>query len=113
MASLPTHSLPENWFVFSEAESLAQQCVNDILHMAKQAIQQKGSFHFITAGGSTPNRCYQLLSEKQADWQHWHIYMGDERVLPFNHADRNSQALLTHWLNKQKKRQLLLKEWLN
>lgn len=101
MASLATYSLPSNWVVFSDAESLAQQCVADILLRAKLAIQQKGSFHFMTAGGTTPNRCYQLLSEKQADWSHWHIYMGDERVLPFNHAERNSQALLLHWLNKQ------------
>mgnify|MGYP000035302052 CR=1 FL=1 len=106
MASLPTdglsiNALPDNWTVFNEAESLAQQCVEEVLQIADQAIKERGSFHFITAGGSTPNRCYQILSEKQADWQHWHIYMGDERVLPFNNAERNSQALLTHWLNKQ------------
>ncbi|GAB6069150.1 6-phosphogluconolactonase [Thiomicrorhabdus hydrogeniphila] len=93
--------LPQNWQLFDDAESLAQHCVQEILQIADKAIQQNGAFHFITAGGSTPNRCYQLLSEQQADWQHWHIYMGDERVLPFNNEERNSQALLTHWLNKQ------------
>lgn len=92
-------SLPENWQVFSDSESLAQQLVEEILLMADKAIKQNGAFHFITAGGSTPNRCYQLLAERQADWKSWHIYMGDERVLPFNHSERNSQALLAHWLS--------------
>ncbi|BCN94392.1 hypothetical protein THMIRHAM_21770 [Thiomicrorhabdus immobilis] len=92
------NTLPENWLVFDEAEQLAQKLTSEILQIAQQAIQQKGAFHFVTAGGSTPNRCYQLLSQAQADWQYWHIYMGDERVLPFNHPERNSQALLNHWL---------------
>ncbi|MDX1352289.1 MAG: 6-phosphogluconolactonase [Thiomicrorhabdus sp.] len=92
--------LPDNWCVFDDAESLAQQLVAEILQIAEHAIQETGAFHFITAGGSTPNRCYQLLAECQADWKHWHIYMGDERVLPFNHPERNSQALLNNWLNK-------------
>ncbi|WP_040727369.1 6-phosphogluconolactonase [Thiomicrorhabdus sp. Kp2] len=92
-------SLPENWQVFDNSEALAQQCVEEILQIADRAIQKYGAFHFITAGGSTPNRCYQLLAERHADWKNWHIYMGDERVLPFNHSERNSQALLSHWLS--------------
>ncbi len=92
-------SLPANWQLFDDAETLAQQLVEEILNIADQAIQKRGAFHFVTAGGSTPNRCYQLLAERQADWKNWHIYMGDERVLPFNHAERNSQALLKYWLS--------------
>lgn len=94
------NTLPENWHLFDEAEQLAQQLTLEILQIAQQAIQQKGAFHFVTAGGSTPNRCYQLLSQAQADWQHWHIYMGDERVLPIDDNERNSQALLKNWLEK-------------
>lgn len=92
-------ALPANWQVFTSSEKLAEQLVDEILHLADEAIQQKGSFHFITAGGSTPNQCYALLSKCEADWKKWHIYMGDERVLPFSHSERNSQALLTHWLS--------------
>lgn len=91
--------LTKDWHVFSEAEELAQELTKKILKLAEKAIKKRGAFHFITAGGSTPNRCYQLLSEAQADWKNWHIYMGDERVLPFLNEERNSQALLTHWLS--------------
>jgi len=92
-------NLPRNWHVFSNAEQLAQSLVAEILQLAQQAINERGAFHLITAGGSTPNRCYQILAECQADWKNWHIYMGDERVLPFNNPERNSQALLSHWLS--------------
>lgn len=92
-------NLPEDWQVFDDAEQLAQELTTEILTQAKKAIDARGAFHFITAGGTTPNRCYRLLSKAKADWEKWHIYMGDERVLRFNDAERNSQALLKHWLN--------------
>ena len=91
--------LPKDWHVFADAEALAQELTHKILKQADKAIKKRGSFHFITAGGSTPNRCYQLLSQADADWKNWHIYMGDERVFPFLNPERNSQALLTHWLS--------------
>jgi len=91
-------NLPDNWQVFEGAEQLAQTLTATILETAEASIKKKGSFHFITAGGTTPNRCYDLLSDADADWSKWHIYMGDERVLPFTNSERNSQALLIHWL---------------
>ena len=91
--------LPDNWKLCDSAEQLAQQLAQAILTLADKAIMNHGAFHFITAGGTTPNRCYEILSQAQADWDKWHIYLGDERVLPFVNAERNSQALLEHWLN--------------
>ena len=92
--------VPDNWRVFNTAETLAQQLTQEILALAEHAIATHGAFHFMTAGGSTPNRCYQLLSQADADWAHWHIYMGDERVLPSEDKARNSQALCKNWLAK-------------
>lgn len=99
MTTQPKPNLPSDWRVFDDSEQLAQTLTKQVLQQAEQAIQQRGAFHFITAGGTTPNRCYQLLSQAEADWAHWHVYMGDERVLPVDDAERNSQALRQHWLN--------------
>lgn len=93
--------LPENWLTMPTAEMIAQSIVDVILIAAKSAIESTGSFHLITAGGSTPNRCYELLSTQMADWKNWHLYMGDERCYSENHPDRNSVALTRHWLSKQ------------
>lgn len=95
-------NLPDGWQVFPDGEQLAVTLVDEVLLLAKQAVAKHGAFHFITAGGTTPNRCYQLLAERQADWQSWHIYMGDERVLDVDNPERNSQALLQNWLKKSK-----------
>lgn len=92
--------LPQGWCLFDEAESLAKQAVNLIIETAEQSIAERGVFHMVTAGGSTPNRCYELLREqKHQAWSKWFIYMGDERVLPVDDPERNSAALQQAWLS--------------
>lgn len=94
-------NLPAGWQVFDNAEILAQQAVAMIVQHAEQAISERGAFHLVTAGGTTPNRCYQLLAERtDQDWSNWYIYMGDERVLPLNDPERNATALNQAWLSK-------------
>lgn len=93
------NDLPEGWRVFDEAESLAQQAVKLILDLAEEAITQRGEFHLVTAGGTTPKRCYELLREHHQAWSKWFIYMGDERVLPLDDPERNSRALNQAWLS--------------
>jgi 6-phosphogluconolactonase len=101
MARQLESELPNGWQVFDDAEVLAQQAVALIIQQAQQAIETRGAFHLVTAGGTTPNRCYQLLGElDNQDWSNWFIYMGDERVLPVDDAQRNSVALNQAWLSK-------------
>lgn len=92
------NSLPSHWQVFNTAEDVAQTVTKELLKLAQKSIQKKGNFKLVTAGGTTPNRCYQLLSQQEADWSNWHIYMGDERCLPVDDPERNSVSLSQHWL---------------
>lgn len=92
--------LPPGWHLFDDAESLAQQAVKLIVKTAEQAIAERGAFYLVTAGGTTPNRCYELLREqKHQDWSKWFIYMGDERVLALDDPQRNSISLYQAWLS--------------
>lgn len=94
-------TLPENWQIFETPQAVADFTVKTLLESAQKAISQREAFHLVTAGGSTPMACYQklsTLSAKDADWQNWHIYMGDERCLPKQDAERNSLALQQAWL---------------
>lgn len=97
-------SFPDNWQVFDSSQAVAQQVCDVLITQANQAILKNDAFHFVTAGGSTPNRVYELLAELEVqqpnitDWQKWHIYLGDERVLPVGDSERNSQMLRQHWL---------------
>lgn len=92
------HSLPTNWVIFDKAEEVASALAQKLLSLAQQAIAEKGAFTLVTAGGTTFQKCYEYLSQSDADWHQWHIYMGDERCLPADDKDRNSVALTQAWL---------------
>ncbi len=58
---------------------------------ARTALQERGAFHLVLAGGNTPRALYQRLQELDTDWSRWHIWYGDERCLPADDAERNSR----------------------
>lgn len=71
---------------------------------ARQAVQACGRFSVALAGGNTPRRTYELLSQEPlrglVPWQHTHIFWGDERCVPVddprNNARMARQMLLDH-----------------
>lgn len=79
-----------NWHCLETADQVAQAACQQILNAAGHAIAEHGAFKLVLAGGSTPEKVYRLLAQANADWANWHIYYGDERCLPADHADRNS-----------------------
>ena len=72
------------------ATAVAERASKLILAAAKEAIDRRGAFTLVLAGGSTPAACYQLLAASEADWHRWHIYFGDERCLDPKDPERNS-----------------------
>jgi len=88
------------WHVFDSPGSLAAAAVVAILAAARVAIAERGAFHLVLAGGTTPKRVYETLGGESADWQHWHIYFGDERCLPPDDAERNSRMAVEAWLSR-------------
>lgn len=86
------------WQWFDSDVAVRQAASRLIAQAASDAIQTRGAFHFVLAGGSTPRAVYQTLNELDTDWTAWHIYYGDERVLPPDHPDRNSKMANEAWL---------------
>ncbi len=74
-------------------DDVAATAVDLILEAANQAINVRGIFRIVLAGGTTPEKVYRLLVNQECNWNQWHFYLGDERCLPENHEDRNSQML--------------------
>jgi 6-phosphogluconolactonase len=79
-----------DWTVLDNPDEVARTACQRILAAAEQAIKKYGKFHIVLAGGSTPEKTYELLSRESSDWKFWHIWFGDERCLPQDHPDRNS-----------------------
>lgn len=88
------------WHAVAGERILQQTAIETILANAARAIQERGQFHLVLAGGNTPRGIYQELSAAQTDWSAWHIYFGDERCLPPADPARNSrmaeEVLLAH-----------------
>ena len=88
------------WSKFENAQTVAQSACDQILILAASAIEQRGIFRIVLAGGSTPQLTYELLSQQDSDWANWVVYFGDERCLPADHADRNSVMAQHSLFNK-------------
>ena len=88
------------WHILETAEQVATAAYWQILDAAEHAIAEHGTFKLVLAGGSTPEKVYRLLAQADADWANWHIYYGDERCLPVDHADRNSLMATQAFLGK-------------
>jgi len=87
------------WRGYNTTAELEQAAAQAILHAAQQAISQRGAFHIVLAGGTTPRRVYESLRKTNADWAAWHVYFGDERCLPPDHTERNSRMAAQAWLD--------------
>lgn len=87
------------WHPQAGPAELKQYALSAIRQAAEQSIRQRGSFHLVLAGGSTPRQVYAELHNTETDWSRWHIYFGDERCLPPEHAERNSRMAAEVWLD--------------
>jgi 6-phosphogluconolactonase len=81
-----------------DARALASRASERVLAAADSARAECGAFHIALAGGSTPRALYELLAQSGADFAQWHIYFGDERAVPPDHADSNFRMASEAWL---------------
>jgi len=89
--------------VLADPETLARAAASRFAGLARESVAARGRFAVALAGGSTPRRVYELLAGEEfreaVDWENVHVYFGDERAVPFDHADSNyrmaSESLLS------------------
>jgi 6-phosphogluconolactonase len=88
------------WVEFQSAEDIALAAADTIEEHARFAIQQRGEFKLVLAGGSTPVACYELLAKRKLQWDYWKLFYGDERCLAQDDAERNSSIVAATGLTK-------------
>jgi 6-phosphogluconolactonase len=89
--------------VFADPEAVAAEAARRIVELARAAVDERGAFSIALSGGSTPRRVYELLAggefRDEVDWPNVHVFFGDERMVPPDHAESNyrmaSEALLS------------------
>ncbi len=89
--------------VFPDLEALSPPPAERLAACAEEAVAARGRFMLALAGGSTPRRLYELLADSYRDrlpWNRTHLFGGDERCVPPDHADSNyrmaREALIDH-----------------
>lgn len=79
--------------VFDDTAALIAATADEIVRMARMAVDARGRFVWALAGGSTPRDVYHLLASdpcrERMPWNAIHCFWGDERHVPPDDADSN------------------------
>jgi len=78
-----------NFTRFPNGEAVAHAAAEAVRAACLEAVAERGLFHWVLAGGTSPRRCYALLRSADLPWDRVHCWFGDERLLPQGDADRN------------------------
>ncbi|MDQ6950827.1 MAG: 6-phosphogluconolactonase [Mariprofundales bacterium] len=81
-----------NFTRFCNGEAVATAAAEAVAVECRRAVAARGCFHWVLAGGSSPQRCYQLLRSVDLPWDRVHCWFGDERLLPTGDSERNETA---------------------
>lgn len=93
--------MTNNLIVLDDLKALALEAAARFISIGSAALQRSGRFTVALSGGSTPRALYEVLARDHQDfaWDKVHVFWGDERCVPPDHADSNfnlaQQALLS------------------
>lgn len=86
------HSEPDI-IISDDREALNREAAERFVAAARDAVAERGRFMVALSGGSTPKALFELLAtdewRDQVDWSRTHLFWGDERYVPKDHADSN------------------------
>jgi 6-phosphogluconolactonase len=89
--------------IYGSSEELSATAAREFAARAEEAIEERGRFAVVLAGGSTPETMYGILARDytgRIDWSKIYVFFGDERSVPPHHEDSNlkmaSEVLLDH-----------------
>lgn len=92
--------------VFPDAEAVAVAAAEAFARAAERIVAERGAFYVALSGGSTPRAVYAKIAEEEVagrrklPWAGIHVFFGDERCVPPDHAESNyrmaSESLLDH-----------------
>src|SRR5438128_24969 len=87
-----------NLFIGKTEEEALDFAVENWVHTAERAIQQRGKFFVALSGGSTPKAIYQKLeSVNDLDWKKVFLFWSDERAVAPDHPESNFGNAMKHF----------------
>ena len=99
-AAPPAKPHATRWHRMPNTAALVRAVAGRVLELAHVAIEERGVFQIVLAGGTTPQAVYRALVTASTDWSCWQVFFGDERCLPADHPERNSVMATQGWLGR-------------
>ncbi len=89
---------------FDTIDAMSRAAAGRVCELARDSVAAHGSFTIALSGGSTPRALYERLTQspyrEDVPWQQTHLFWGDERFVPRDHAENNAamafDALIRH-----------------
>ncbi len=85
--------------VLPTPEALIQSALARVVEQIHQAIRDRGRCSLALSGGSTPKPLYAALAQQDLPLGQLHLFWGDERFVPADHADSNYAMVKQVWLD--------------
>jgi 6-phosphogluconolactonase len=90
--------------IYADPPALFRAAAEKFVQIANEAVQAQGKFFVVLAGGNTPRELYLLLAQEnwqsRVPWGKTHVFFGDERCVPPDHADSNFRMAREALLDK-------------
>lgn len=90
--------------VVADGQDLGRRSAERFIELARRSAQASGRFSAALSGGSTPKQLYSLLAApgyvERVPWQQVHLFWGDERCVPPDHAESNFRMVHEALLSK-------------
>ncbi len=86
--------------VYPNPIHLARAAAQHFMEVASCALLDRGRFCVALSGGSTPKGAYAMLAGVPLDWEHIHIFWGDERCVAPDHPDSNYRMARAAFLER-------------
>lgn len=88
--------------VLDDAEAVARHAADVVAGAIEAARGDARVLHIALAGGSTPQRAYELLAAVDGSWEHVHLWLGDERCVAEEDPDANVRMVRESLLARQR-----------
>lgn len=76
-------------YSFPAADDVISNLAAFILKAQFEAIDKHKRFTIALSGGSLPKMLRGLIGAQNVEWEKWHVFFADERVVPLDHPDSN------------------------
>lgn len=83
----------------ADAEAVAEHAADVVAHLINEGNPAR-PFHLALAGGTTPERCHELLAPRVPDWSRVHLWLSDERAVGPDDDEANFKMIRRSLLDR-------------